>query len=636
MSRYGASLGTWLAILVVASCARAAAESPPGESERLEPITRAFRSFVPIETPPPENDPAWTPVALPDAWLPGHPHSDGPAWYRLTLPQRPEHAAERWAVYLPQVNMNAEVFVGDESIGSGGRMRPPLSRNWNRPLFFPFPSDLLADSDDPIVVRIAAYSYDHGRLGHVFVGPESRLIPVYERQHFLQVFVPQATTLLALVVAVYIGVLWLVTNRELVYGYFAVSALLWAAVGLNYWVRDIPVSHWTWARFSHFAIDTFVASLAFWVHRLVEIERPRLERGLLVFIGLALLAVVLVPPRILHPVGNSLHAISLAIGAYCVLTLARHLRQFAAWEACFYIGGGGVSIALALHDLSAVSGLLSDDWVYLMPYVGPIVLLSFATTLTTRFATSQARIRRINLELGERVEQKARELEANFERMRQLEQDQLLAGERERIMREMHDGLGAQLISTLALVESGEAERSELATALRNALDDMRVVIDSLDPDAQHLGALLGAFRGRIEPMLRRGGLELEWRVTDLSSTPDLAPEQHLHVLRILQEAVTNVVKHAQASRIRIGTELRSGGRVLALVVDDDGIGLPAAPRNGRGFANMYARARALDGRLEVNERPRATGVTVRLEIGLATANEGLTESGSDGSCEND
>src|SRR5262249_61208883 len=87
-----------------------------------------------------------------------------------------------------------------------------------------------------------------------------------------------------------------------------------------------------------------------------------------------------------------------------------------------------------------------------------------------------------------------------------------VAEERDRIMRERQEGVGGQRVSTLAMGESGRFGPEAVADALHGALDDMRLVIDSLEPVEGDLLAILGAARERLEPRLRRHGISFDWR----------------------------------------------------------------------------------------------------------------------------
>jgi PAS domain S-box-containing protein len=205
---------------------------------------------------------------------------------------------------------------------------------------------------------------------------------------------------------------------------------------------------------------------------------------------------------------------------------------------------------------------------------------------------------------------------AEEERLRS-QKEMLLLRERERITREMHDGLGGRLVSTIAMLERGRSSQSEVTEALRRALDDMRIVIDSLDPTTTDLTTSLGKLRARLEPLLRRNGMLLRWRMDNVRGLDDYTSEQSLHFLRIIQEAVTNSILHAKASEVSV--HIRAGdasGGVLSIEIRDDGQGFrsDAAP-GGRGIGNMKSRVRALGGELRFDRDDSGTRIELRVPI---------------------
>jgi PAS domain S-box-containing protein len=197
------------------------------------------------------------------------------------------------------------------------------------------------------------------------------------------------------------------------------------------------------------------------------------------------------------------------------------------------------------------------------------------------------------------------------------QEERLLLVERERMTREMHDGLGAQLVSTIAMLERGQSNPGEVAEALRRALDEMRILIDSLDPSTTDLSTSLGKLRARLEPLLRRNGMELRWQIEDFPGLDDYSPDRSLHFLRIIQEAVTNAMVHAKASVVCVDIRaVDAGGDVMSLEIRDNGRGFrPHAVAYGRGNRSMKSRTEALGGELRIDGLDPGTRVELRVAI---------------------
>lgn len=172
-----------------------------------------------------------------------------------------------------------------------------------------------------------------------------------------------------------------------------------------------------------------------------------------------------------------------------------------------------------------------------------------------------------------------------------------VAAERSRIARDMHDNIGAQLLSAL---HSPAAERKD--SMIRETLSDLRGIINNAAAPGQTLEEVLAELRYETAERLELAGVALEWSVEDGIAAPVSA--QGVHALRsVLREAVSNVLKHAGASRLSVEVARRDG-RVW-FTVTDDGRGLPEPLVPGNGLGNIRARVAELGGTVEiVNARP--------------------------------
>jgi signal transduction histidine kinase len=213
------------------------------------------------------------------------------------------------------------------------------------------------------------------------------------------------------------------------------------------------------------------------------------------------------------------------------------------------------------------------------------------------------------------------ELEQKYKHIYIQEKEDLLNEERERILGELHDGVGGQLVAMLAMLENRSSNTEEIKDAVRAALDDLRLMIDSLDSIEGDIPVVLGMFRSRIEPRLAAQNIRFDWRVTDLPSVPNIDPHQVLQILRILQESVTNIIKHADADVITVKTDYTPGDNgkgVISIEVKDNGKGLDGKPSTlGHGMETMSRRAQEIGGSVVMQSDSGGTAILLTIPVTL-------------------
>lgn len=212
----------------------------------------------------------------------------------------------------------------------------------------------------------------------------------------------------------------------------------------------------------------------------------------------------------------------------------------------------------------------------------------------------------------------AEALQAQQQKTQAAERERTLLLERQRLIHDMHDGVGSHLVALLRLAESGQAQPAAMADLLRAAIEELRLTIDSLEPLEHDLATLLATLRHRVGRRLEGAGLTLEWHMADMPPLPWLEPAQALQVLRLVQEAITNVVKHAGARTLSVSA--RPEGDALEVCIADDGRGFdPAAAGTGQGLPGMRRRAQVLGATLHLDATPGG-GSRVRLRLPLRPA----------------
>lgn len=244
------------------------------------------------------------------------------------------------------------------------------------------------------------------------------------------------------------------------------------------------------------------------------------------------------------------------------------------------------------------------------------VLFGLVTALIvlTRFRAASAQVVELNASLERRVAQREAELALSYHRLAQSAQEQARSGERSRILRDMHDGVGSHISTAIRQLQSGKASDAEVLQTLRDSLDQLKLSIDAMHLPLGDITALLANLRYRLEPRLKACGVELEWAVDALVPLAWLDAGAMRQLQFMLFEAISNVMQHARASRLRI--EAQQTPQCVRIGVVDNGVGFDAAQTPRRGLRLMQERAAAIGAQLQVHSRAGCTVLEILLRSG--------------------
>lgn len=251
----------------------------------------------------------------------------------------------------------------------------------------------------------------------------------------------------------------------------------------------------------------------------------------------------------------------------------------------------------------AEARLAEDGNALLLPGVAgePGLRLAYAHGGKRLFTREDARLAQSLVELGRRAVQ----LHAARE--------QGAAAERQRIVRDLHDDVGAELVSLMHCLQHTE-HAARVAQVSRN----LRGVVSGLSQRAVPLYEAAGEWRVEAEERCRLAGVELVWRMDEALEQTELTPRQSINLARILREAVTNVLRHARATSLEVA--LVAHAEMLEMRVGDNGIGFDGDRVQGNGCRNMRLRAQELGGGIAW-QSAAGEGCSMKLEMPLRANN---------------
>jgi signal transduction histidine kinase len=520
-------------------------------------------------------------------------------WARMRF-ERAALGAGPLAIYTQGNRDRLRVFLNGAEIYRNFATPDDEIVAWYEPILIPIPQGRLRSGVNDLTVS-AISRYDLG-AGTFDIGPHSVLADKYQWMYLWRIDIPRKVNFAMIMLAYGALLYWVFGRGKIEFAIIGVSSFFWFLSSYDFIFSGSPVGELASSVLPAYFLFLGAAGALLFCSEFVEFGRRRWVLGTIAAAGLLLAA--------LHAVTGSNHLADAAAHLLAMALIAGAMGlTFAVWRRSRSVEHLMLGLILALFIVAAVHDFgrlwYVRAWnglgVYLQPYDGFILCIAYLASFGRRSAVAFASLRQLNADLEARVIRARQQLAVSEEKRRELEVASAIELERERLLREIHDGIGSNLVTALRIAEQQQQPATTIRT-LRRALSDLKITIDSLEPVEGDFVALLANLRHRMEGDLREAGLKCLWRVADCRPLPWLDATNALHVLRIFQEAVGNSLTHAGADTLEIGCheEACAGRPGLIAYVSDNGRGFdPEGPAVGKGIQNMRSRARALHGRFE-------------------------------------
>ena len=572
-------------------------------------------------------------VSLPDEWAQSRPGFAGSLWYRTafaspsSLPR-----GDVLSLYIEHVCSSLEVYLNGHLLHTSGAnpaspgavpsafTTPAGTRSihdCNHPQLLTLPTALLSTAGNVLDIKVSGHALATsgsrqraGGLSELTIAPQSELAARYSIQSTLQIAAPQALSATLVLMGGFMFVLGFINRRESHLAYFGALCVGWAGVSTRMWLRTVPTSHAS-AEFFVCALLGFITWAA--VQFLLRYSGTRwrwADVGLPLQCAMLTLSLALAGPGRLNAVATVWYLIlALEVAAAAMWYLRSQNGTRSAW-----VMGGLLSAATAaaLIEAAVQWGRAPTFAAQIAELVAPVVVVLVGLRLVQQHGRALQHAVEGKAQLEQRVREATAEIERNFRQMAELRVEQVTERERKRIAGDLHDDLGAKL---LTIVHTSESER--ISTLAREALEEMRLSVRGLTGKAVRLADALGDWRAEVISRLAQAGIEAEWNAPeDLPQT--LGARAYVQTTRILREATSNIIKHSGASSCSVTAGIADGD--FMLVVQDDGNGISAEVEGrldrGHGLASMKNRAKQMQGQCLVESGP-GYGTVIRLTIPL-------------------
>jgi signal transduction histidine kinase len=555
----------------------------------------------------------WSPVSLPDDWRLQN-VTETEAWYRFQIP-KPESSSANVSLYIPTVRQNIAAFINHKWIGQGGPFTPRLAHTWNHPQLYQFSSSML-QANNTLYLKLATNKLNSGYLSNIYLGDSADLAAAWRERNFFKVTFVEISSILLIVVGLINLYLWQQRRNESYYLWYALAALCWGLRGYLLIEPVLPISNELRAALRLLTLGYGVVFVVLFNFRYFAYKRRAVDLVLWLYSVPAAIPMLFMGMDQLQTYGHEVWVKgNLLLGLITVVFLLRiYIRDHKA-DAIYLLFSGMPLLIVGLRDMLVLSGRWLPQEGFLINHVTLPALILAMWFILRRLSDSLTYSEELNVTLESRIKSKEREIKESYEQQQTLKRQQIVSDERERIMRDMHDGIGGYLVGIKSLMDAKAPSVPDIRNYVDLALADLRLVVNSLDVTSQNLSSLLGSMRSRWQTVAENKECKLIWDVSRTKVEHQFGPSKTLDIMRILEEAFTNSLKHGQPGNIQITSGELTEDATLWIEVINPSINRHHTAQPGRGLKNMAQRAEKIGAKLIVRES--LTHHRLRLEIPL-------------------
>lgn len=577
----------------------------------------------------------WENVQLPDVWDDRWKNYNGGAWYKIEWEwfcERDHRLNQPIVFALNFLNSAGAVYLNQDLLWASQHLEEPLSKNWNMPRYWILPIAGLKQGKNQILVYVNGYAFQNGGIGKISFNNVHNNIEQHQQSIWNKRTLFEINAILSATLGILCLVIWLFLRRDQSFGWFALSCMFWLLFISHFLTTETfpypSVLVASQANLSFFIL--YVLAFSLYLIRFVNQRLPILEESIFI-LSLAVIVCVFLTPldyvKLVFGIVFLSYASLLVVVYFYLAYLAYKSPKTEVYLLLFCLTLIGFFAGVDVFRLS--NAATASLYQPLSPYTSPVITLFIAIILGMRLKRNIQKIEKFNQDLELKVFEVSDDLKRSMSEKHYLELENVRLQERIHLSHDLHDGLGASLVRSMIMVDQSEQNMSnqQFLSMLKLLRDDLRQIIDS--------GSSIGSkvpenpkiwvapVRHRFSQLMDEMDIHSKW---DFPNEWVIEPNslQCLTLMRVLEESLTNVIKHSQAKHVSVSMQFVPP-KQLVLKIQDDGVGFEANSvlEHGMsiGMRSMKMRLERVGGQLKLNSTPGYTLIQAVLTLDPAYLN---------------
>ncbi|WP_445344713.1 ATP-binding protein [Acinetobacter bohemicus] len=570
----------------------------------------------------------WQSVQLPDNWAKHWQDYSGSAWYKIQwklLCQENTRLAEPIAFAVDYINSAGAIFLNGDLLWQDQNLQEPLSKSWNMPRYWILPASGLRSDQNEILIYVNRFAFQSAGLGAISFNNVQKNYQLHQTKIWNSRTLFEINIILSITFGIICFVIWLLRLKETTFGWFALSSLLWVLFISNVLITETwPYSSSLMATQANLVFFIlYILSFCIYLLRFIQTHFVKMERAIALVTVFTIIGIFLTPQHAVRFIFPLIFLSYVSLFFLTYLYLSYQAVKLRSMEYIFLAISLTGIVIFAVLDIIVLSSESMSNTQSLLPYSAPIITFFVVMILGLRLVRNIKKVEAFNAELEVKVKQVGDDLSSSLNEKHQLEIENVRLQERIRLSHDLHDGLGSSLVRSMILVDQSahNIPNKQFLSMLKLLRDDLRQIIDSGSSVDNKIPVSpimwVAPVRHRFSQLMDELEISSKWTFPrEWQAVPTAL--QCLTLIRVLEESLTNIIKHSQAKNVTVSMVYLFENE-LSLIVQDDGVGFDTNCVEQQGLSvgmrSMKMRLERINAELKLSSVAGCTRIQAIIKI---------------------